>query len=566
MLPDPIAEKIRQTLATAKALQAGGRFDEARRACDLVLKVDPQNLRARLRLGLIANAQGLYEEAAGYFGAAATLAPRDAYALRMLAMAWRQAGRPEQAEAALDRMMPILPPDPELLLEKARCRIDRDAASEAVPYLEQAVALAPDHAQANSFLGIARRSTGDQAGALAAFQAALALDPRDVAALNGIGNDLLERERFDEAVVYYRRALELQPGFMKAHKNLAYTLSLTDDAVAARACFEDLLARYPHYAEARMDYGLFLLSGGDYARGWQEFEGRWNFDGYKEPDWSAGLPRWDGAPLRGRRLMLWGEQGIGDHILYGTMLPAIIRRAAGPVTVAVEKRLVPLFARSLASGQVRVIERGQAVDADLQCPFGSMGAHLQAAPHDGSGGRYLKADPERVTALRARYQALGRSGDRVIGLSWRSINWHIGAYKSLDLKALLPILQKPGIVWVSLQYGDVSREIAKLAARKGIVVHRDSEIDATNDLDGLAAQIAALDGVVSTSNSTVHFAGGLGRPCWVLLPFGRGRMWYWPRHGIHTPWYSSLRLIRQQAPGDWSVVLDAVSEALDDRR
>jgi tetratricopeptide (TPR) repeat protein len=565
MQPDQIAEKIRETLATAKALQAGGRFEDARRACDLILKVDPQNRRVRLRLGLIANAEGRYEEAARHFGEAVELDATDAYALRMLAMASRQAGMPERAEAALDRAMPNLPPDVELLLEKARCRIDRDAASEAVPYLEEAVALAPEHGQANSFLGIARRSAGDRQGAFTAFQTALILNPRDVAALNGIGNDLLERELFDEALTYYQRALELQPGFQKAHKNLAYTLSLTDNASAARACFDDLLTRYPNYAEARMDYGLFLLSSGDYIRGWQEFEGRWSFDGYREPDWSAGLPRWDGAPLHGRRLLLWGEQGIGDHILYGTMLPAIIRLADGPVTIAVEKRLVPLFARSLETSRVRVVERGQSVDADLQCPFGSIGSHLGAAPHDGSGGRYLKVDPGRVASLRARYTTLAKPGDRLVGLSWRSINWHIGAYKSLDLKALLPVLQKPGITWISLQYGDVSREIAKLAARKGIVIHQDPDIDATNDLDGLAAQIVALDGVVSTSNSTVHFAGGLGKPCWVLLPFGRGRMWYWPRHGIRTPWYESLRLMRQEVPGDWSAVLRDVGEALDDR-
>src|SRR3546814_1900249 len=89
----------------------------------------------------------------------------------------------------------------------------------------------------------------------------------------------------------------------------------------------------------------------------------------------------------------------------------------------------------------------------------------------------------------------------------------------------------------------------------GSVVHRDPGIDPTRNLDGLAAQIAALDCVVSSSNSTVHIAGALGMPCYVLLPAGRGRMWYWPRAGETSPWYSSIRLLRQQQAGEWGAVV-----------
>src|SRR5690606_18811571 len=108
-------------------------------------------------------------------------------------------------------------------------------------------------------------------------------------------------------------------------------------------------------------------------------------------------------------------------------------------------------------------------------------------------------------------------------------NWHVGSYKSLSLDDLLPVLQRPGTTWISLQYGDVENDIMAFARKSGITVHRDPDIDSMQDLDGLAAQIAALDGVVSSSNSTVHFAGALGKPCYVLLAQGRGRMWYWPR-------------------------------------
>lgn len=562
MQPDRIAQKIRQALATAKKLQVSGHFGDARRACELVLKLDARNAPAHIRLGLIARQQDQMDEAIAQFAAAVDAAPRDAYAVQLLSSTLRQQQRAAEAEALLDRILPGLP-RPILKYEKGRCLLERGAAAEALPYFEEAAAGEPGNAEIRSMLGVARRRTGDKAGAAIAFRAALDLNPEDVAALNGLGNDALEHENFAEAADWYRRAIALQPRFAKAQKNLAYTLSLANDDAAARAAFERVFEIYPNLAEAHMDYGLFLLSIGDYARGWQEYEHRWRFAGFGEQDWGGGMPRWDGMSLQGRHLLLWGEQGIGDHVLYGTMLPDAIRRANGQVTIAVEPRLVSLFARTFGRDGVTVVERGAAVAADLQCPFGSLGHWLRPEPAACGDGRYLAADAARSAHLRRRYAALGRPGQRVIGLSWRSANWHVGSYKSLSLETLLPVLQRPDVVWLSLQYGDVGAEIADFANRHGIVIHQDAEIDAMRDLDGLAAQIAALDAVVSSSNSTVHLAGALGVPCDILLSAGRGRMWYWPPEKERSPWYAAVRLVRQSRPGDWQGALQQLNRLLD---
>lgn len=563
MLDDSTIARIDSALTMAKALYAGGRMAESRHACNLILRLDPGNARAMIRLGLIARHEHKLDEAAGHFGGALAADPQSLYAARLLAATYRSSQRLDDADLLLDVWLKIAPDDTELLIEKGRCLLDRGNPAAAAPFFEAATSASPGDARAFSLLGIARRRIGDVDGAYAAYTTALTLDPHDTVAMNGIGNQHLERENFSVAIDYFRRALALRPGFAKAGKNLAYALSLANEIEPARAAFEDLLQRHPAFPEGHMDYGLFLLSIGDYARGWTEYEQRWQFDRFQERDWSGGLPRWDGEPLRGRRLLLWGEQGIGDHILYATMLPDAIERAAGSITVAVEDRLVPLFARSLAAYGVPVVARGAAVDADVHCPFASLGRWLRRSPADFPDGVSLKVDPRRVADLRARYAALGQPGDRLIGLSWRSANGHIGGYKSLSLKALQPVLQRPGVVWVSLQYGDADAEIAALAKNFGITVHRDPEIDAMHDLDGLAVQIAALDSVVSSSNSTVHFAGALGVPCHILLAYARGRMWYWPRQGERSPWYNSVRLIRQTGPGDWAPALRQLEAVLD---
>src|SRR5690606_17970702 len=119
------------------------------------------------------------------------------------------------------------------------------------------------------------------------------------------------------------------------------------------------------------------------------------------------------------------------------------------VTIQVEERLVPLFARSLGNADVQVMARGMAATADVQLPFASLGRWLRLAPADFSDGVFLRPDPRRVAQLRAHYAALGGEGDRLLGLSWRSANWHVGSYKSLSLDDLLPVLQRPGTTWIS---------------------------------------------------------------------------------------------------------------------
>lgn len=564
MLPEVPSDKILHMLGAVRKLLDGGHLADARRACELILRVAPEHGQTLSYLGQVARREGRHDEAIGHLSAALRLLPDDRDLPVLLAKTWRKAGQADRAEALLAGYLAKAPDDVAALVEFGRNLMDLGRVAEARDVFGRAVSMAPRNQLAQSMLGMALRQLNDRAGAFEAFSRALELAPDDVIALNGIGNEHLEAEQFGEAIDCYRRAVAIQPTMLKSHKNLAFTLSLANRLDEAEAEFRALLAKTPQNSEARMDFGLFLLSTGAYAEGWREYEHRWQFPKFDEQDWGGGLPRWTGPGQPAEHVLLWGEQGIGDHILYGTMLPDLLARMDGLATIAVEERLVPLFGRAFAGDRVRVVARGAPHGAGVQCPFGSMGAFVRLDAADFSDGAFLRAEPDRQAALRRRYAALGRPGDRLLGLSWRSINWVVGSLKSLDLDALLPVLRRPGCTWISLQYGEVAAELESFAARHGIVIHQDPDIDATRDIDGLAAQIAALDGVVSTSNSTVHLTGALGRPCWVLLPAGRGRMWYWPREGERSPWYSSIRLVRQPQAGDWSGAVRRLSEVLDD--
>lgn len=428
----------------------------------------------------------------------------------------------------------------------------------AVALIEQAIAMQPAEAGFHGNLATALLALGRGRDAAAAYARALALDPDYAEGHYNYANLLRSLGEATIARQHFERALELQPQHVQARNNLAMLLwEDMEDRIAAQRQFDLLRQIVPDWPVGRMNEGLFHLASGDFVSGWRGYEWRWRNPDYKERDWGLGLPRWDGTARPGATLLLWGEQGAGDQILYGTMIEDARQRSGARLVLAVEPRLVPLFARSFAGRDVSVVARGTQVAAAAQSPFGSLGAILRQSEADFAGkGRYLVADEHRRQQLRKEYLRLA-NGRRVIGLNWRSANATIGAHKSIPPALLAPVLAQPDVFWLCLQYGDVEEELAVLRSEGG-TIHRDTLIDGFADLDALAAQVAALDGLVSVSTTAVHVAGALGVPTRLLLPRGRGRLWYWPGEGSQSRWYDTVLISRQNRQNDWKSVVECL--------
>ena len=294
-----------------------------------------------------------------------------------------------------------------------------------------------------------------------------------------------------------------------------------------------------------LDYneGVALLRRGDYLKGFALYEQRRAAGAVPEPDRGGGKPRWRGERLDGL-LHVWSEMGVGEQILFASMLSLAHQRAA-KITMDCDARLAPLFARSFPS-----LELSQsAANADAQCALASLPFALSLSCEMLTGAPYLQADAQRVAAIRARYaeQAKGRP---IIGIAWRSKNTVFGDKKSSKLEDWGALLGEPAS-FVNLQYGDVRAELDQARARFACDIIDDPDIDQMRDLDGFAAQVAALDHVVSVSNTTVHMAGALGQRAIVLAPSERRVLWYWGDEGETTPWYQSLRLLAHDPAGGW---------------
>ncbi|MBX9775578.1 MAG: tetratricopeptide repeat protein [Xanthobacteraceae bacterium] len=511
----------------ADALAALGRREEAVQGYDRALAIKPDSVNEWCNRGATLQELGRHEEAAESFGRAAALAPGFAPAHYNRGIALAALKRHEPALVSLDRALALAPDYADAHNNRANSLDQLGRLVEALAAVERALALAPDHRAALVTRAVILRKLGRAGEAVASCDRALTLEADDAEALIVRGDALVDLERFEDAA----------------------------------ANFERMIALDPQAALPKWNKSFICLGLGYFAEGWRLYEHRWAGAkglvprAYPQPRWSGG--RVDGT------LLVWGEQGLGDEILHASMIPDLMQRT-GSVTLEVESRLVPLFARSFPGANV--IPLGPSLSAGpfaAQTPIASLGRHFrpsfEAFPKRDRG--YLVADGARSRALRQRLD----DGRRVIGLSWVSKAPIGGAQKSARLVDFAPLLRAGGYRFVDLQYGDTHAEREVVERELGVRVERLADIDNTNDLDGLAALMSACDAVVTVSNTTAHLAGALGRPTIVMVPHGHARIWYWFRDRDESPWYPRVRVRRQQRGQAWSELIAAVAAELPER-
>jgi tetratricopeptide (TPR) repeat protein len=479
----------------------------------------------------------------------------DPDALAREALAHQQAGRHELAERTFYRALALAPGSASLqLLLGSLFRLQKrhDAALQCCL---AAVELAPDLAAARNNLGNAYSDLGRQREAEAEFRKALALDAGLPEAHFSLGLSLQRQGREGEAIACYREALRRAPGFAPAALNLGYLLEARQEVAAAIDTYTAAIAADPGLVEAHVNLGMQLLLAGRLAEGWEEYEWRLRYPEYSGADAAAAAPRWDGAALGGRAILLDAEQGFGDAIQFLRYAPMVAARG-GRVTVRCAPELRDLFAGT--QGVVAVVCRGDRLPAfDAYSPLPSLprafGTTLGNVP---AGAPYVQADPRRVARWRARL-AEAKESCRV-GLVWASQSQHrTAAAKSVTLDALSALGAVPGVRFYSLQKGEAAEQ-----ARRPPPGMRLTDLSAElADFADTAAALAGLDVVISVDTAVAHLAGALGMPAWTLLKFAPD--WRWLLAREDCPWYPTMRLFRQARPGDWSEPLARLRDALE---
>jgi ADP-heptose:LPS heptosyltransferase len=304
-----------------------------------------------------------------------------------------------------------------------------------------------------------------------------------------------------------------------------------------------------------------LLSFERFRQGWDLYQWRWQQNTFNSSYIQTNIPPWS-ENMEVKKLLVWAEQGIGDEIIYTSIL-ANFTPPEIEVTLISDERLHPLLARSLP--HIKLLDRKilksfiEKNTFDAHIPIGDLGRLLSIDKNklQLNAKPYLKPNLKRQEEFNHYFSNLKPSV--ICGIAWRSKNEAVGSDKSLSLLKLAPLFNLKNIKFVNLQYGDVGKEVEDVQMALGATIHINPNLDPTNDIDGLVSQINMCDMVLTTSNVTAHLAGAVGKKGVVLLPYSRGKLWYWHDGQGQSLWYPSLHLISQNKIDDWSECVDGAT-------
>lgn len=476
------------------------------------------------------------------------------------AQAQFHAGGYEQARALSQRVLQLDSNNPDAFHMLGVVALEEGHPADAQALLAKALGVRRHNPFYLLSLGHVHCAQENYQAAESSYRRALTLDPRLSPAYLGIGRVLRAQGRSHDAITYLERYLQRTPIDPEGYVELGLACKDLHKLDTAAEHLRTALKMRPDHQAALDGIAAVLLLAGNFREGWPAWLRSWTKLPFPHPATGS-------AAFADKRVVIYGTGGVGDEIMYCSCL-ARVATAATAITLHCDPRLTPLLQRSFPSittlgfdklGAKRTI--GMVAADEIHLPAAFLPAYFPpssefSAPRES----FLVPDPEQVAQWRKRYKALG-TGLKV-GLSWRGGVQPVDrTRRSIPLSAWSAILRIRGIHFVNLQYGDTAAEIEQ--ARTTATIHSWDDANPLQDLDFFAAQIAALDLVVSVSNTTVHMAGALGTPVWALVQ--DVPHWWWGMEGTATPWYGSVELFRQPAAGQWEPVLKEVELRLAQR-
>jgi tetratricopeptide (TPR) repeat protein len=504
----------------------------------------------------------------------------NAQAYHVLALALEKMGHLHKALVTFEKAFSLDPADPDLLLNLGLTAWNMKLREQAVKMFRMFITANPNSPLGYNNLGMVQCELGDPATAIETLRNAIYQMPTEPMLWNSLATVLAESSRADESIQFYQEAVRLDPDFSRPYHNLGYAYSHLGMLEEALAAYDGALARATdpgERIEGLHSRSICLIGMGRLEEGWREYEIRNNAHFRAFVNQMVKAPYWKGENLDGKRILVIGEQGLGDEFMFANIIPDLIRAVGetGKVQIAVDPRLVPLFQRSFPAAEVGTYDDRMLIDRDrnkelrfipwaiangepdYQVLMGSVLQYYRNRLEDFPKQAFLVADPARTETYRKQLEALGKGP--FVGICWRSMmmDGKRGKYYSA-LDEWGPILKTPGVTFVNVQYGDVAAELERAQATHGVTIHSIEGLDLKNDIEGAAALSAALDLVISAPTAAAATAGSIGTETWFLTA---GRTW--PQLGTEEfPWYRATKVLSPQKFGDWASLMPQVSEQL----
>ena len=543
--------------ALARCLSRLGRDREAVLSFEAALRLSPGDTTLRSDYGYALHREERLEEAAAQYRDALAADPLLHQTRVNLAAILRLQG---DQDAAVDQCRYVLRHDPRSVgalnnLGAALCSLGHNA--EAILQLKAALQIEPENLMALHNLGVALHAAGAATEAEACLRKILKLRPYFTDAQRSLANLLRATGRLEEATMLYRAVIDRRPMDFRSYGNLALILLNLNKPHEAIAVYEKALALQPDRSDLRMSLGTAQLLVGDFRSGWANYEARWNED--MRPAWRPdhGAPLWRGEPLGGENgtrpstILVHAEQGFGDSLHFCRYIPRLAATGAEivfecqpPLTALMATLPMPSGARA-----PRIIARDAAAPAaDYHVPLLSLprlfDTTLDTIPAEVP---YLSVPAQKSAAWADFPFGTGPS----VGLVWSgNPQRQDDQLRSCPVDALAPLFALENLRFYALAKDAPcmpNSRVVDLGPRLA-------------DFGDTAAAMERLDLVISVDTAVAHLAGALGRPVWVMLGFAAD--WRYLLEREDSPWYPTMRLFRQESPGDWLSLTRRIADAL----
>jgi tetratricopeptide (TPR) repeat protein len=533
-----------------------GKLEEAGASFRKALRLNPGSAQAHNNLGNVLRDQGKLEEAGASYREALRLNPGYAEAHNNLGNVLGGQGKLVEAEASYREALRLKPGYANAYNNLGKLLWDQGKRTEAEACCREALRLNLGHVEAHNSLGVVLRDQGKWKEAEVSYREAIRLNPGYAEAHNNLGNVLLwGRSKPLEAEASYREALRLKPAYPEALSNLGNALLGQGKLEKAKESFREALRIKPTYAEGHLSLGFYWLLRGNFAQGWPEHEWhRLTEDNLRN---ALPPPSWDGSALDGQTILLQAELGLGDTFQF-VRYARLVKAKGGRVVLQCPPALTGILAA--CPGTDQVLPAGTPLpEYHVTAPLSSLPllckTTLETIPAEVP---YLAIDLARVASWRARLADI--PGFKV-GICWQgNPKFKRDCIRSVPLASFAPLAAVPGVCLIALQRGPGLEQISQQSESQTIVDLPGRSDDPAEGWVDTAALIQALDLVVSVDTAVVHLAGALGAPAWVALPFMPD--WRWLLNREDSPWYPTLRLFRQRAPGDWAEVFQRIASGV----
>lgn len=488
--------------------------------------------------------------------------PDDPAGVIALYEAYRAHGDPQNGIDAYNAFLIRHPDSVDVKAELGKALVRAGEFKLAKPIISEIIDQRPEDADLLVAMAEVRTEQLRLADAGELYERAFALR-QDLTMKGRLAASLVARCRYEEALVLLDEVIAEQPS---AEDDVAgvrvYALTHLGRHDEALPVLDRVIARTPHDSGKRFPRATVHLLNQRFREGWADYAFR-NLASARHLRMLP-FPQWRGEPLEGKSIVVLAEQGLGDQVMFASCLPDLLACGPSRMVVEVVNRVAPTIARSFPQCEVVSTKQDNALEwvrdlgpIDCFIPMGDLPARFRRELNEFPAHRgYLKPDPVRVEHWR---QQLAQGGSRPkIGVSWRGgTELTRTGLRSIDVLEIEPLQRAAGADWVCLQYGDVADDLARAKAA-GIEMGYWRE--SIKDLDEFAALVSALDLVVTVCNTTVHYAGALNVPVWIMAP--RVPEWRYGLNGPSMPWYPSAAIYRQASAGDWTDVFGRVANDL----